>query len=60
MSSLYEIQQGTLDDISSIIVTGFGESAHIASCLAVDISRGYEIEREFLGMETKRICVDFC
>ena len=59
MDSLYELQHGTVDDIDSIICTGFGKSAILASCLAADISRVYEVEREFLGMDKKRICVDF-
>ena len=59
MDSLYGIQHETAENIDSIIITGFGESSLLASCLAVDISRGFEREREFLGMESKRVCVDF-
>jgi hypothetical protein len=60
MSCIYELQNyNSNDNLESIIFTGFGISAHMASCLAVDISRGYEIERDFLGMEKKRVSVDF-
>jgi hypothetical protein len=60
MSCIYELQNyNSNDNLESIIFTGFGISAHIASCLAIDISRGYEIERNFLGMDKKRVSVDF-
>ena len=59
MDSIYELQHGTTDNIESIICTGFGKSANLASCLAADISRIYETERTFLGMDKKRICVDY-
>lgn len=60
MACIYELQNSNSNDnLESIIFTGFGNSAHMASCLAIDIGRGYEIERGFLGMEKKRVSVDF-
>ena len=52
---IYDIQ----DNIECVICTGFGEAAAMASCVACDMSRSYEAEREFLGLETTRVLVDF-
>jgi hypothetical protein len=47
------------ENVDSIICTGHGAAATIASCLASDMSRTYEAEREFLGLQMRRVCVDF-
>lgn len=51
----YAIQDGT----ECVICIGHGAAATMASCLASDMSLEYEAEKEFLGLETRRISVDF-
>lgn len=53
--AFYAIQDGT----ECIICIGHGAGATVASCLASDMSLEYEEEKEFLGLETRRIAVDF-
>ncbi|CAM9101853.1 unnamed protein product [Ectocarpus sp. 12 AP-2014] len=53
--AFYDIQ----DNVECVICVGHGESAAMASCLASDMSRTYEAEKEFLGLETTRVSVDF-
>ncbi|CAM9090941.1 unnamed protein product [Ectocarpus sp. 12 AP-2014] len=55
MDALYEMQEG----MESAIRIGHGAAAALASCLASDMSRQYEAEKEFLGLETRRVGVDF-
>ncbi|CAN0461544.1 unnamed protein product [Ectocarpus sp. 8 AP-2014] len=52
---IYDIQ----DNVECVICTGYGEAAAMASCVACDMSRSYEAEREFLGLEATRVVVDF-
>lgn len=52
---IYDMQ----DNVECVICTGFGEAAAMASCVACEMSRSYEAEREFLGLETTRVLVDF-
>ncbi|CBN80359.1 EsV-1-55 [Ectocarpus siliculosus] len=52
---IYDIQ----DNVECVICTGYGEAAAMASCVACDMSRSYEAEKEFLGLETTRVLVDF-
>ena len=47
---IYDIQ----DNVECVICTGYGEAAAMASCVACDMSRSYEAEKEFLGLETVR------
>ncbi|CAN0577846.1 unnamed protein product [Ectocarpus sp. 12 AP-2014] len=47
------------DSVEYIICTGYGEAAAMASCVACDMSRSYEAEKEFLGLATTRVLVDF-
>lgn len=47
------------EDVECVICTGHGEAAAMASCLASDMSKTYEAEKEFLGLDNKRVCVDF-
>ena len=53
--AFYAIQDGT----ECVICIGHGAGATMASCLASDMSLAYEAEKEFLGLETRRIAVDF-
>lgn len=53
--AFYAIQDST----ESVICIGHGAGATMASCLASDMSRTYEAEKEFLGLETRRVAVDF-
>lgn len=53
--AFYAIQE----NVECVICTGHGTAARIASCLASDMSRTYEAEREFLGLESRRVGVDF-
>lgn len=46
-------------NIECVICIGHGTSASMASCLASDMSRSYEAEKEFLGLDVKRVVVDF-
>ncbi|CAN0451272.1 unnamed protein product [Ectocarpus sp. 8 AP-2014] len=52
---IYDIQ----GNVECVICTGYGEAAAMASCVACDMSRSYEAEREFLGLEATRVLVDF-
>ncbi|AAK14481.1 EsV-1-55 [Ectocarpus siliculosus virus 1] len=52
---IYDIQ----DSVDCVICTGYGEAAAMASCVACDMSQSYEAEKEFLGLETTRVRVDF-
>ena len=47
------------EDVECVICTGHGAAAAIASCLASDMSNTYEAEKEFLGLDGRRVCVDF-
>ena len=53
--AFYDIQ----DNVECVICTGHGQAAAIASCLAFDMSQTYDAEKEFLGLETPRVEVDF-
>ena len=50
---------GIQDNVECVVCTGHGAAAAIASCLASDMSKTYEAEKEFLGLETRRVVVDF-
>lgn len=50
---------GIQDNVECVVCTGHGAAAAIASCLASDMSKNYEAEKEFLGFETRRVVVDF-
>lgn len=51
----YAIEDGT----ECVICTGHGAGASMASCLASDMSRAYDAEKDFLGLDTRRVEVDF-
>lgn len=51
----YAIEDGT----ECVICTGHGAGATMASCLASDMSRAYDAENDFLGLDTRRVEVDF-
>ena len=53
--AFFSVQDGT----ESVICIGHGAGATMASCLAADISQIYEEERGFLGLDSKRVSVDF-
>lgn len=53
--SYYAIEDGT----ECVICTGHGAGASMASCLASDMSRAYDAEKDFLGLDTRRVEVDF-
>lgn len=53
--AFYAIQDST----ENVICISHGAGATMASCLASDMSRTYEAEKEFLGLETRRVVVDF-
>ncbi|CAM9104896.1 unnamed protein product [Ectocarpus sp. 8 AP-2014] len=53
--AIYDIQ----DNVECVICTGYGGAAAIASCVACDMSRSYEVEKEFLGLAAARVVVDF-
>lgn len=55
IDAFYEIQEG----VENAIFVGHGSSAALASCLASDMSRQYEAEKEFLGLDKRRVGVDF-
>lgn len=52
---IYDIQ----NNVECGLCTGYGEAAAMASCVACDMSRSYEAENEFLGLETTRVLLDF-
>ncbi len=54
--AFYAMQE---EDTKSVICVGHGSAAGMASCLASDMSTTYEAERDFLGLEKKRVSVDF-
>lgn len=47
------------ENVECVVCIGHGASASMASCLASDLSRSYEEEKEFLGLDVKRVVVDF-
>lgn len=49
----------TQANVECVLCIGHGEAAALASCLASEMSLAFEDERKFLGLETKRVCVDF-
>lgn len=49
----------TQENIECVLCIGHGAAAAVASCLASEMSLTFEEEKEFLGLDTKRICVDF-
>lgn len=49
----------TKEKIKCVICIGHKLSASIASCLAVDIGKVYERQRDFLGRSKKEVSVDF-
>lgn len=53
--AFYEVQE----NVECVICVGHGASASMASCLASDMSRTYEAEKEFLGLDTRRLTVDY-
>lgn len=52
----YAIEDGGTE---CVICTGHGAGASMASCLASDMSRAYDAEMDFLGLDTRRVEVDF-
>lgn len=54
-NAFYAIQDGT----ETVVCIGHGAGAAMASCLASDMSQTYEAEKEFLGLERRRVAVDF-
>lgn len=59
LEALSEYQSDQTDEIKCIICIGHDFSAMMASCLANDIGRGYEMQRQFLGLDKKDVDVDF-
>lgn len=51
----YDMQEG----VQTIICTGYGGGAALASCFASDMSRVYDKERDFLALDAKTVDVDF-
>lgn len=47
------------DNVECVVCVGHGDAASVASCLASDMGKRYELEKEFLGLEARRVCVDF-
>lgn len=47
------------EGIKCVTCVGFGFSASIASCLASDIGKTYETQKNFLGLDSKLVGVDF-
>jgi hypothetical protein len=45
--------------VDRVICVGFGFSSGIASCVATDVGKTYETQRQFLGLEEKAVSVDF-
>ncbi|CAM9208856.1 unnamed protein product, partial [Pylaiella littoralis] len=45
-------------NIESVVCIGHGASATMAVCLASDMSRTYETEKDFLGLDARRVVVD--
>ena len=59
LERLEEFQEDEDEKPKCIICIGHDFSAAMASCLANDIGKVYETQREFLGLEEKEIDVDF-
>lgn len=56
---IYTSHMESRGSIDCVIFVGHGFSASIASCLASDIGRTFESQREHLGLDKKLVGVDF-
>ena len=55
---IYKSHTDSKGSINCVIFVGHGFSASIASCLACDIGRTFELQKEHLGLEKKMVGVD--
>lgn len=62
LSHVYKSHKTSSDSkegIKCVMCVGYGFSASIASCLASEIGKTYETQKDFLGLENKLVGVDF-